>query len=138
MPPGLAVCATWKGLERQTLHLEAAADISPDILPLHSLSMGREVPVVWHHPRSPHVLITITTYYADALLSKHSQRCPAIGGKCFCSMWVRSNEYNFYKYNIRTDINKMPLWPHLYWLQWKLKRFEQSFSLEVWLPGETI
>lgn len=32
----------------------------------------------------------------------------------------------------------MPLWPHLSWQQWKLKSFEQSFSLEFWLPGETI
>lgn len=117
MQPDLAVCATWEGWERQMLHLlEASADMSPDILPLHSLSVGGEVPVVWHRLCGAHGLRTMTAQsYAEVKCTCGTPCKVSIPkGAQFCSVWVRSNEYS--KYSVRTDIIKMPLWPHLFWL----------------------
>lgn len=97
MQPDLAVCATWEGWERQTLHLlEAAADMSPDISPLHSLSVGGEVPVVWHHLCGAHGLRTMTAQSCAEVKCTCGTPCKVniSKGAQFCSVWVRSNEYS--------------------------------------------
>lgn len=102
MPPDLAVCATWKGSERQTLGLlVAATDVSTKHLAPHIASPW--VKYLWLDT----ALCRGQIYLWEVLLYTYSQR-PSYGEKRFYVGQVICTENLFSKYNM-TDIIKMPL-----------------------------